>query len=571
MSSNPTEEDIKSILQIEVPSFSEKYVNNKSETFYLIIVKNLFNKKKWSLEKTYKDFENLNSELYKLLPNVPSFSSFQLFKSSRAYNTIVERKTEIFEYLNECVGRKDVLSNKTFASFLEIDKNFPDLLYNSPETISSFEDTAMSITDFIFLQKSSILFTISSMLNFTGRVDSYIKSADFLKWGKAETSVDLSENEVNKDDADKGKIGAFYAFRLTEFKNKSGELKIKLDKLFAKYFDDMTSALYYDESAYIFIVGFSSGKSIFYKIMPESDFTQFDLMTEVKYHNDKCTGIACDSNTGLFYSCGCDKKFYVGVINMIYGNTYVPELVREGNGEYLRLFLDSPNDRLYLSTSQGHLEVFQTSTKTPTFIKDVASSQNLPINDIFCTRGKNLLFGCSDGGFVHVFDLGKPGQEKTTKEISYFDYFETKVKLKSILWEKERNFVVTGDVGGRVFFWDLRKGLPFMVMKISAKAVIRMRWVENTEEENKLILITCADHSFYFLRLPLKWLDNEEIEDFEKIEIKNISDLNAMIKIQNFLAQDEDYNSDEDSLNGWDYFANDIKEEADRQKAKKKK
>ena len=36
-----------------------------------------------------------------------------------------------------------------------------------------------------------------------------------------------------------------------------------------------------------------------------------------------------------------------------------------------------------------------------------------------------------------------------------------------------------------------------------------------------------------------------------------------MIKIQDFLAKDEDYNSDEDSLNGWDYFANDAKEEQD--------
>ena len=37
------------------------------------------------------------------------------------------------------------------------------------------------------------------------------------------------------------------------------------------------------------------------------------------------------------------------------------------------------------------------------------------------------------------------------------------------------------------------------------------------------------------------------MENYEKLEIKNRSDLNAMIKIQTFLAKDEDYNSNEDS------------------------
>ena len=56
------------------------------------------------------------------------------------------------------------------------------------------------------------------------------------------------------------------------------------------------------------------------------------------------------------------------------------------------------------------------------------------------------------------------------------------------------------------------------------------------------------------------------MEKYEQVEIKNRSDLNAMIKIQDMLAKDEDYNSDEESLNGWDYFANDAKEEQDKNK-----
>ena len=59
------------------------------------------------------------------------------------------------------------------------------------------------------------------------------------------------------------------------------------------------------------------------------------------------------------------------------------------------------------------------------------------------------------------------------------------------------------------------------------------------------------------IKLPDKLVNNEEIEKYEENEIKNISDMNAMIALQKY---DENYNSDEDSLNGWDYFANYINE-----------
>ena len=91
---------VSSILQLNVDSFEEKFINNKSETVYTINIRNLYNNKKWSLEKTYRDVELLSTELTKILPQVPSFSSFNLFKSSRSYNTIVERRDEINTFLN---------------------------------------------------------------------------------------------------------------------------------------------------------------------------------------------------------------------------------------------------------------------------------------------------------------------------------------------------------------------------------------------------------------------------------------------------------------------------------------
>lgn len=167
--------------------------------------------------------------------------------------------------------------------------------------------------------------------------------------------------------------------------------------------------------------------------------------------------------------------------------------------------------------------------------------------------------------------IWKPGQEKTTKELSYFDYYNSKFKIKSVIYDPDNNQVISGDNYGRLIFWSLKYGKPVHVTKVSpsGKSIVRVRFIENSEEPNKLLLVSCLDNSVYFVKLPLKWVENEDIEKYEQVEIKARSDLDAMMKIQDYLNDDENYNSDEDSLNGWDYFANDAKEEQDKLKNKK--
>jgi len=564
---------VNSILQINVASFEEKYINNKSETVYTINVRNLFNNKKWTLEKTYQDVEYLNSEMSKILPQVPTFSSFSLFKSTRSYNTIVERKEEINNYLNECISRKDILSNKAFYEFIKMEKYFPEYIYNSPELVEIIDNSPLSVNELQYLENENILFALLSNFNITTRVDSYIKNREVLNWNKEEVSPQLlSENDLNNPNANPSPAGAFCVYKVVTFKNKKNIFKVKLEKIFLKYFNDLTGSLFYDKKTNLFLIGFNSGKLIFYKVLAESVYTQFDYMSELKYHSSKVSGIALDSNTNNFYTCGDDGKFCQGVANLIYHNNYAPEIIHQTSAGYSCMFFDKPNERIYLSTYNGHLEAYLTSTEIASFVTDIDTSNNkYSLNDFYPYNIKNYLFSCSDYGNISVFDLGKPGQEKTTKELSYFDYYNSKFKIKTVLYDPDTNQVISGDNYGRLIFWSLKYGKPIHVTKVcpTGKTIIRIRFIENSEEANKLLLVSCLDNSVYFVKLPLKWVENEDIEKYEQVEIKVRSDLDAMMKIQDFLAKDEDYNSDEDSLNGWDYFANDAKEEQDKLKNKK--
>ena len=565
---------VNSILKINVASFEQKIVNNKSETLYKINILNIYNNKKWTIEKTYHDIELLNSELSKIIPQVPPFSSFSFFKSSHSYNTIVERKEEIDEYLNECASRKDIMSEKVFYEFILMDKNFPEYIYNSPELIEVIDNSPLSVNEVQYFDRENILFTLMSDCDLMTKIGSFVKNYDILGLSKTDiTPQEYSENDLNNPNAISNSKGAFCVYKVSTFKSKKDELKIRLDKIFLKYYKELTGAFYFDKISNIFLIGFNSGKIVFYKVLPESDFSQFDFMAELRYHSNKITGLSIDSKNNIFYSCGYDGKFFQGMINLIHRNNYNPEIINQNSAGYSYMFHDKSNNRIYLSTYDGHLEVFVTFAEITSFIVNIyTSNHKYTLNDLTCYNIKNYLFSCSDNGNISVFDLGKQGQEKTTKELSYFNYYDAKIKIKSVIYDSDTNQVITGDNYGRIIFWSLKFGKPIHVTRVSpgGKSINKIRFIDNSEGPNKILFVSCMDNSVYFIKLPIKWVENEDVEKFEQVEIKVRSDLDAMIKIQDFLALDEDYNSDEDSLNGWDYFANDAKEEQDKKKMKLK-
>ena len=552
---------VNSIIQVEVPSFEEKIINKKPETVYLIIFLNLYNKKRWQLEKTYQDFITLNGLLTKLIPKIPSFGKYNsIFKSSKDYNTIVKRKNEIYNFLFQCVARKDIISNKSFINFVELDKNFPEIIYNSPDFIEVIKDGQMTVTDMIFLEKENIIISIFSDMEITSRMDSYVKSGDILNFKKDDNyNQDMGVNEKGMENAKKNKVGGFSVQKLIVYKNKKNELKVKFENIFIKYFLEMTSSFYYDKEKNFFTLGLFSGKVLFYKIAPDSNFTQFDFLEELKYHSSKVTGLAINPKNNTLFSCDDSGNFFFGVLDMIHKKNYCPELINQSAKGYTRLFYEKENERLYLTTLNGHLEVYLTSSASPLFVTDIKTnlSLNYSLNDIVLYNIKHYLFSCSDNGNISVFDIGKSGKEKTTKELSFFNYYGAKFQMLTILYDPDKNEVITGDDNGRIIFWNLKYGKPTHVTRVSRKkkSVVKIRFVENPEGKNKLLYVSCMDNCIYFIKLPISWLNNDDVEKYEKIEIKSRSDLEAMMKIQQILDKDEDYNSDEDSLNGWDYFA----------------
>ena len=131
------------------------------------------------------------------------------------------------------------------------------------------------------------------------------------------------------------------------------------------------------------------------------------------------------------------------------------------------------------------------------------------------------------------------------KEISNFG---GDLQLRVIKYNRASNELITGDQIGRITIWNLKTGQPIYSWEAHEGAITQIEFIA----EDKVIISGGKDKFIRSWRLPEKWI-NEDVEKFEQNEIKNMSDTLAMLKLQKSLAKPEDYNSDEDSLNGWDY------------------
>ena len=111
---------IKSCIQIKIPVFEEKYINNKKSTFYSIDITNIYSNKKWTLEKEFDDFTRFQENLNTIIPNPPLLDGKSLFKVT-AYDALQKRQLILERFLRECCVRKDIFSNRYFKEFINLE------------------------------------------------------------------------------------------------------------------------------------------------------------------------------------------------------------------------------------------------------------------------------------------------------------------------------------------------------------------------------------------------------------------------------------------------------------------
>ena len=527
---NPEEtEYITSTISISIPEYENKYIRNKNVTFYRIKVIDYFKKTSWTLDKRYSEFESLYKSLQEIFSQVPQTPGKTLFKVS-SIEAIKKRQKDLEKFLKECINRKDIFSTKELKNFLDLETHCPHLTNINPSEEGKLENIPLGVRDFIYDNKEGVIFMCCSDMNIISRADSMLSNFRFPWEKKSEENVPL---------------GGAFCFRVQKL-----EIGFEFVRCWSKAYTVQTGIINFDKETLTVAVGLDDGSIFLYKVEPESNFSKFSDLKNIKPHNDRVMGIEFDSDLGKVYSVSTDKLFLVSDINY---EKSEPIIVNKGQYGYTNIFYDKENQRCFLTNEGGQIEVYLTNNFPPNLVTSFKTSSGGCIRGLNINLKKQLMFTTDMIGKITVIDLNIPGKEKNISEISTFG---AKSKLRIAVFDGNNSEIITGDEDGRITIWSLKNGESIFVWVAHPKSAITQMVYQ---EDERLLWSGAKDRSIKIWKLPEKWV-SEEIENFEKNELKKINDQIAERKIKKkmeMIDDDEDeYASSgslEDDLNGWNY------------------
>ena len=516
--------NLTAILGITVLSYSEKYIEGKTATFYLVELISHITQKSWTIEKRYSEFNTIHDKLKKIFPRIPSIPGKTLTKvtSQEALN---KRKDLLQLFLRDCVQRRDILQNTDFQKFLELEKYAPEIVGNNVTQIYDYKKCPLGVRSFIIVPHREIMLVCCSDMNILSR-----------------TNVTLANLTmgIKKDDDSLIPLGAAFIYQCKPDKK---EIYI-IHKIWGKPFPFQTGVIHWDDINEIYCIGLDDGRVFAYKGDSKTYYLEMNKICELSFHTDRVMGIAIDPTTLKLYSCSTDKTFIVtDLTKKCVDNT----LINTSLTGYTNMELDSNNRRIFLTNENGELFVYSIKTSPPILVRNIQTSSLSSIRAFHIDYKNSYIFTGNLGGKICIMNLPKEGKEKLISEISNFGVGNQKIRVCTndpINYE-----LITGDENGRVTIWNLKTGKPIYLW-IAHQSAITQIWYQS----DKHILWTGGkDLRIKMWQLPEKWI-SEEVDSFETNEVINITAKIAAEKIEKMIQKkEEDEDDSDDDLNGWCY------------------
>ena len=515
-----------SIIRVSIKSFSEKYVDKKTVTFYDLEITSNISQKSWVMPKRYNEFKTLHASLSKIYPNLPSIPGTTFFKVTST-EQLNKRKSDLEKFLRDCIQRKDIFLNPEFRQFLALENNAPEVAANDVKNKHEYTKFPLGVRDFIVIPQKEIMCVCCSDMNAISRGESMVSNFSFRK-------------EKNKDNIIP--LGAAFIYQC-----KPDEKEIyKIHKIWVKTFPIQTGVICWEDVNEIFCVGNDDGKIHVFKAVPNTHYLKMDNVIELSHHIDRVMGLALDSNTMILYSCSTDRTFFCTDLK---NNLFAQMLIYTGNSGFTNLIFDKDNHRIFLTNEEGELIVYSTVVYPPNMVRNLKLSTLACIRAAYLDNLNQLFFTGSVNGMITIINLGAPGRERLITEMSKFSL--GKMKIRVCVGNSKNNELITGDQEGRITIWSLKTGKPIYLWEAHPKSAITKIWLQ---KEYNLLWTVGKDKKLNIWQLPEKWVSNEA-QLFEDNLAKDVTAKIAENKIIKKYRKNKDgeVDSDEDDLNGWNF------------------
>ena len=509
------------ILSLIIKSYKEKFIERKTEVYYLIQIVNNISNKKWEIEKTILDFQYLYEKLFILYPKLPLIPKQTLFKIT-SFHILDKRKYGLQNFLQHCINRKEILLNEDFFKFLEIPKNSPAILGNSINKYDELYKFELSVKNFIFFKEKSILIVLLSDNDFISRDEASLDNILIIKGNSPEPKKPL------------GYIRIYENKNIKRNENDEYHEIIKLSKIWEKSFMIQTNTIYFEAKKEILCVGNDDGSIYIYKTKVEGIYKNMELIIELNFHNDRVSGLYFDPRNMNLFSCSYDTTLFSVNLN---DNLYSKSLVYNNISSFTGLKYMKNNNLLITSDKDGIILIFSIENFHYKLFLDIKSTSLYKINtmDIF----DNYVITGGNNGKVSVFNLTLV-KNRIIKEIISFDI--GLYKIICIYYNHGNDEIIIGDEIGRIIIWDNK--IRSFTYSLITNSQVNHLWIENT----KNIMWFCGDD-----KLIKKWKIHKKWYKENSYLYMDNKNFNGKIKQNNFLDMEDNnsISSDEDELNGW--------------------
>ena len=509
-----------SIIGIKVLSYSEKKVGSKSVTFYEVEITSRITKNSWKIERRYSEFKKLHDAMIKIFPRLPSIPGTTFFKVTSP-EALKNRQIALEAFLKSCIERRDILQNKLFKEFLELEKNAPEIVGNDVDLIYDYKKLPLGCRSFKVIPHKKIMVVCCSNMNILSRSNVIISNISFSK----------------KSDDDKVPMGALFIYQCEPSK----EEIYAIHKIWARPFPVQTGTLYWEDENEILIVGNDDGKIYLFKPKPNTYYVEMNQIHEFAYHTNRVMGLALDPKKNYLYSCSTDKTFYITDLKA----PKINMLINTSQSGYTNLEFDGENQRIFLTNETGEISIFSAASFPPLMVRNLQTSSLSSIRAFHIDVKNKYIFTGNVGGKICIMNLPPNNKEKLMSEISNFGVGEMKIRVCTS--NPDNLELITGDESGRVVIWSLKIGKPIYLWLAHDGAITQIQY----QKEERLLWTGGKDLRIKLWKLPERWV-SEEVDIFDKEEKYAVTAKIAEEKIeQQTFNEDGIIDSDGDDLNGW--------------------
>ena len=145
-----------------------------------------------------------------------------------------KRKESLQLFLRECVKRRDILQNPDFQTFLDLEKNAPEVVGNTVTQIYDYKKCPLGVRDFIVVPHREIMCVCCSDMDIISRTNIKLTNFAFMKSKGDDVQIPMGAAFIYQCKPDPKEIYKIHKIWAKPFKVQTGTIHWKTKTKFIR-------------------------------------------------------------------------------------------------------------------------------------------------------------------------------------------------------------------------------------------------------------------------------------------------------------------------------------------------